>query len=387
MMQNLNIVCFANDWKSDPTSKHHVMSILSKQNKILWVDSISMRRPSFNKSDISRIATKIKTAFAGLTEINSNLFHFSPIILPFPAITPVRIINKYILMLYVKFYARKLGMRDVHLWTFLPNITELLGHLNETFTVYYCVDEWSKFSFIHGESMRAMEVDLLKKVDLVITTAEHLYRDKCVFNSHTHLIKHGVDYDYFSRALLEELPKPNEFTGIKEPIIGFFGLIHEWIDLQLLEEIASMRPDWSIILIGKASVDISHLLTCKNVHWLGPKPYKALINYCKYFDVGLIPFVVNDLTASVNPIKLREYLAAGIPVVSTPLPEVVGYCEDVFVCSTAEEFIQRIEYILRYEDQKRKTMRSERMANETWENKVESICSLINMYVEQKKKK
>jgi len=377
-MENQSIICFANDWESDPTSKHQVMKILSgSSNKILWINSIGMRNPTLSKTDFLKIWNKMKGWFKGLQKVNENLYHFTPIVLPFPASKLSRKINKYILILMIAYYKRKIQMKDVQLWTFMPNIVELIGNLGETYIVYYCVDEWSKFSFMDGNFMQKVERQLLKKADLVITSAGNLYQDKVKVNPNTHLVSHGVDFDYFSKALNENTSIADDIAKISKPIIGFFGLIHEWIDLGLIEALAKQRPEWSFVMIGQWSVNVDKLKKLNNIHFLGQKPYSALINYCKAFDVGLIPFRLNDLTVNVNPIKLREYLAAGIPVVSTRLPEVEKYSEIVEICDSADEFVIKIENYLKHETGEEKRLRSEGMREEDWNGKVEEISNLI----------
>src|SRR5262249_39293502 len=138
-------------------------------------------------------------------------------------------------------------------------------------------------------------------------------------------VSHGVDVAHFSRALDPALAPPADAAGLGRPVIGFFGLLAEWIDLGLLAGIARARPQWTLLLIGKANVDTSALRALPNVRLLGQKPYATLPAYCRAFDVGVIPFRVDELTVRANPLKLREYLAAGLPVVSTDLPEVRKY--------------------------------------------------------------
>ncbi len=381
-MKGKNIICFANDWENDPTSKHHIMKLLSNDNRILWVNSIGMRNPGLNGSDLKRITKKLRAFTRGLTKVNNNLYHFTPIVLPFPSSFAARAFNKRILKLSLEYYKKKLAMQDVQLWSFLPNIAEMVGTLGEKFVLYYCVDEWSQFSFMDGPAMKRMEIDLLRKSDLVVTSSEKLYRDKIQYNSRTHLITHGVDYEYFSKALHPETPVAEDIQNYEKPIIGFFGLIHEWVDLDLLERIASMRPDWSFVMIGKVSVDIGRFRNVKNVHFMGPRPYDRILHYVKGFDVGMIPFVINELTMNVNPIKLREYLASGIPVVSTPIPEVLKYRDNVWIGKNAEEIILAIEKAVKEDSARARQKRSAQMKMETWESKLEHISRLIDMHVQ-----
>ena len=158
---------------------------------------------------------------------------------------------------------------------------------------------------------------------------------------------HGVDYEHFSKAVSHHLPAPADIADIPHPRLGFFGLIRDWVDLDLLADVARRRPDWHLVLIGDSTIDLSPYQCLANMHFLGRKPYAELPAYCKEFDAGLVPFKINELTKAVNPIKLREYLAAGLPVVSTPLPEVKACGPWVRIAADAEEFVGAVEAELR----------------------------------------
>ena len=197
------VFCFANDFRNDPTSKQQVMMLLSKQNRILWVNSIALRRPSVSAADASRIFGKIKGFFRGLDRVNENLYVFSPLVLPLPASRWARRVNALLLRFYLSYYGRKLGMKNIQLWTFVPSMVELVGKLGEKKLIYYCVDKWSEFSFIDKNSMEDMERRLAQSADLVLATAQHLHQALKRWNPNTHLIRHGVDFDFFSSALDE----------------------------------------------------------------------------------------------------------------------------------------------------------------------------------------
>jgi glycosyltransferase involved in cell wall biosynthesis len=160
--------------------------------------------------------------------------------------------------------------------------------------------------------------------------------------------------------------------------LGFFGLIRDWVDIDLLAQVARKRPEWHFVVIGDAdsSVDLGRYASLANMHFLGRRPYKDLPAYCRQFSVGLIPFKVNDLTYAVNPIKLREYLSAGLPVVSTPMPEVKLYAHLVEIADSPAGFEQAIEHCLRGSETDR-TARVAAMSMETWEAKLELIHSAL----------
>jgi len=379
-MKNANIICFAKDWSENPTSNNHVMRMLAKHgNKVLWLNSIAMRRPKFTSGrDLRKIFRKLNSFFKGVVKVDENLWVYTPIVLPFPHSKIASRLNFWILKMTLARLRRKLGFQKYQLWTFLPNVVDYIGKLDEELVIYYCIDEWSHFTYLDGEKMSAMEKTLCERADLVFATAKSLLDSKAPFNSRTYLAPHGVDYELFSKALAADCPIATELADVAKPIIGFFGLIHEWIDLELIQYLAEKKPDWNIAIVGKSIIDISSLSKHKNIILIGPKPYLELPQYCKAFNVGIIPFAVNELTVHVNPIKLREYLCAGLPVVSTNLPEVVLYKDMCTIADSFAEFLDGIEREIALDSPELQKQRSDKMKSETWEAKVSEIESYID---------
>ena len=376
MIERRNIICFANDWHGDPTSKHQIMRLLSSCNRVLWVNSIGLRKPGLGSRDVKRIAGKLRSFAAGAERIHDNLFVFTPVVIPFHRMRIARTINAVILKCFLGYYTRKLGMRDVIYWSYLPNVSYILAGMNARIVVYHCVDEWSKFSFIE-ENIVEQERELCAMADLVLASARSLYESRKPHNENTHYISHGVDYRYFHDAVSRDLPLPSDMAGIGHPIAGFFGLIHEWIDLDLLEFVVARNPAIQFVFIGKCAIDTGRFAGYANAHFLGQKKYEELVAYAKHFDIGLIPFKVNELTVNVNPIKLKEYLALGIPVVSVDLPEIAPYRGVVRICGDDTSF----DLALKEEASGRHLASREEIDHvakrETWENKVEEISALV----------
>ncbi len=378
MLKGKNIVCFAKDYSEDPTSNNHVMRLLARDNRVLWVNSLAMRTPNFtSKADLTKIATKIKSfaqnAVRGAEQVDDNFWVFTPIVLPFPHNPVAQALNRQILTTTLGLIRKSLDMEPFQLWTFLPTSVSYVGHLGESFVVYYITDEFSQFSYLDTAEITKMERALCARADVVFCTAHSLLEAKKPYNKQTYLASHGVDYEHFAKALDDKLEIPADIRHIKGPIVGFFGLIHDWIDLELIAFLAKERPDWSFVVIGAAKVDVSALTALPNVHLLGRRPYADLPAYCRAFSAALIPFVINDLTQHVNPIKLREYLSAGLPVVSTPLPEVLFYREHCEIAGERREFLKALERVLLSDSPARRLERSRAMAGETWERKVELL--------------
>ena len=377
-MKDESIVYFAKEWNQDRTSCDQVFDQLARHNKVIWVNSIAMRNPNLASAhDLRRIFSKIRKCLGGLKQVGPTAWVLQPVVIPLPYSGFAQRVNQILLRGSIRRALAKLGMRNPQLWSFLPNTAYMVGQLNESVVVYYCIDEWASFSFYDSKKIVAMEQELLRKADVCFATAQSLLESRRQSNPNTHLALHGVDFQHFARALLPETVIPDDIANLPRPIIGFFGMIHEWLDLDLIEKIADRHPEWSIVLIGKSMVNLDRFRARTNVHLLGRRPYETLPAYCKAFDVATIPFLVNDLTRSVNPIKLREYLSAGVPVVSTDLPEVKYFGDLAMVASTSDEFIAKIERGLQTNSPAERQRRSAAMAHETWEEKVYSVSNEV----------
>lgn len=377
MLEGQNIICFAKDWTEDPTSNNHVMRMLARRNRVLWLNSIAMRAPALASGrDLAKIARKLRSFAKGPVEVQPGLWVYTPIVIPLPHSPAAAAVNRRILRATLGLLRRKLGMDRYQLWTFVPNALPYVGMPGESLVVYYCIDEWSHFSYLDGARMADMERELCRRADVVLATAHQLWERRRPLNPETHLALHGVDHGHFATALAPETPIAEELAGARGPVLGFFGLVHEWFDLGLVAALAERRPDWTIAIIGKTSVDVGALARLPNVKLLGRRPYEALPRYCKAFSVGLIPFAVNELTRNVNPIKLREYLSAGLPVVSTALPEVEAY-GDCRIARSPAEFVEACDEAIRADSPERRRARSAAMAAETWEAKVDRLGHLI----------
>jgi glycosyltransferase involved in cell wall biosynthesis len=320
---------------------------------------------------------KLRRILAGCREVEPNIFVIDPPVLPLPGVAAAERINRVVLVTRLRQLCRRLGLQQPLIWTFLPHVGWLLGRLQERMTIYHCVDEYSEFSGVPKDVIVRMEQDLVRRADIVFTSAEKLCAERRTINPHTHFIPHGVDVAHFSRALDASTTVAPEVARLPKPVIGFFGLLADWVDLDMIGALAQARPQWSFALVGKTQTDLEAVRRLPNVHLLGQQPYTALPSYCRGFDVGLIPFRMNELTLRVNPLKLREYLAAGLPVVSTPLPEVVRYRDVVHIAVNRDGFIQEIESALMERSTKDDRRRVEMMRSEGWEARVERMSAII----------
>jgi glycosyltransferase involved in cell wall biosynthesis len=205
-----------------------------------------------------------------------------------------------------------------------------------------------------------------------------------VHNPNTFLVTHGVDIAHFRKACDAELAIPAEMAALDRPVIGFFGLIADWVDLELIRYLAISRPKWNFVLIGKITTDIKIFERVNNIHLLGQKTYQQLPMYAKGFDVAILPFAINELTLAANPLKLREYVAAGLPVVSSAIPEAEKLSNVLRIGRDKADFLNQIQKILDSGITGPQLSISKQMDNESWDDKVEQL-SRIFMSVRQQK--
>ena len=371
VLRGRDILCFSHDWTGDPLSKTHLMRVLSRDNRILWVNAIPNRMPTTSSKDISRIYKKLKSFMEPVREVEPNIFVLNPLAVPAYGSSTIVSLNQSSLIRQIKKAMQKLGFSNVVNIVFNPAAGMVAGRLGESELIYYCVDEYTAFTGV-VEGLKKIEDDLFRRADLVVVSAERLFNSKKHLNPNTHIIRHGTDWNHFRTALDADLPIPNDIADLPRPIIGFHGLLADWVDYELIKKIAERFAKGSIVLIGKVAVDaeekIKGLNGVSNIHFLGHKPYAELPKYCKVFDVALNPFVMNELTLAVNPLKVREYLAAGLPVVSTDIPE-VRVLKDCRVGADHADFLAQIEKALVNPPIREQI--SDSVRHESWETKVD----------------
>jgi glycosyltransferase involved in cell wall biosynthesis len=235
------------------------------------------------------------------------------------------------------------------LWYYSPMALVFSSHLNPELIIYDCMDELSGFKFAPPE-LRELEQALFKKADLVFTGGHHLYQAKKHQHKSIHPFPSSIDKEHFvtARNIARE---PADQKNIPHPRLGFYGVLDERLDIELVDRIASARPDWQIVLIGPVvKIDPASLPRRNNIHYLGGKDYKDLPSYLAGWDVAIMPFALNESTRFISPTKTPEYLCGGKPVVSTAITDVVndyGKTGLVHIAHNADEFIEAVEKIFK----------------------------------------
>jgi glycosyltransferase involved in cell wall biosynthesis len=373
-----DIVCFANDWSADPTSKHQLMKRLAASNRVLWVEGGGMRKPDLRRGgDWRRLMRKARAFMAPARSALPGLSVYCPPAVPLPGSRAARAINARLYRFTLRRELRRLGLSPAPvIWTYLPHIAPMIGAMPRRLLVYHCVDRWSAFEDYDAALMERSEAELCRRADLIFASAEDLAERCRRYNPHVHYIPHGVDFAHFARAL-DQWDLPDDLRDIRQPRVGFFGLIHEWVDLDLIRQLAERLP-YSFVLIGDAKSKLQALQGLRNVYYLGRKSYAILPDYCRGFQAAIVPFRRTPLTQSVNPIKLREYAAAGLPVVSTHLPE-VRRCGDIATCATdVDSWVTALrDAVARGTDDAERRKQSERVRAQDWSAIADRMSDLV----------
>ena len=379
LLGGLDIVTFANDWTADPTSKHHIMRRFSRTNDVLWIEAAGMRAPKLASAyDRRRLLHKAKAILRRSRPALDRLHVMTPPALPYPHSALAQQANALLYQFTIGRELDRLGMdREPILCSFVPQCAPYIRRLPRRLTMYYCVDRWSAFEGFDASTMERGERELCESADLVIASAQDLAERCARFSKNVHYVPHGVDYEHFAAAV-EPGPLPADLAAIPEPRIGFFGLIHEWVDVELIGRLADVLP-YSFVVIGSAKTDMSAVEGKPNVYVLGRRPYAELPAYSRGFQASIVPFRMTELTHSVNPIKLREYAAAGLPIVSSPLPE-VRKCADIAACAeTFDEWVDALrEAVARGADPVARRAQSARVQHDDWAYRCADIARLVD---------
>lgn len=283
-------------------------------------------------------------------------------------------------------------------WIYHPFQIDSLGLVDEDIVVYECHDAYTALDEPISEKskniIRRKEIELLGRADVVFTTSKILYENKRRYNLNTHYVPNAADVRHFSKAQNPNIEESSKIKGIKKPIIGYFGTIHDRTNVELLTYAADKKPDWSFVLVGpihfvdRNDEQLKKAKSMPNVFFMGWTDYDELPSVVKAFDVGVIPYKVNsEWNQNVNPTKLHEYTAMGKPVVSTNLPEVQSYRNIIEIAYNDDEFIALIEKALREDNQEKIIQRLKVAERNSWDERINRMMTVIADTIEGKNQK
>ncbi len=331
-----NIICIASsNWDAMWVNAQHLMSRLSRENNVLYINNMGLRPPGISKADLSKIWRRLWDWTRPAAKVTEGLFLLSPMALPFHRYSIIRKLNRLLLYKQIKKWATRLNLDDPILWIFLPTGFSLVGKMNEKGVVYHCVDDYGQNPSVPSEFIKELEKKLLAAADLTIVTSPKLFDDK---KPKARAIKYFPNTADVPRFRDFKGDPPEFITKLKgnKPggkIIGYQGNISKYkTDISLLEKIAKTFPKDHLVLVGPEgwgdpTTDLTTLARFNNAHFAGKVPYDELPSWLHSFDACLIPMNINESTKSSFPMKFYEYLACGKPVVSVSLPAFDEYKE------------------------------------------------------------
>ena len=380
------IIYFAEDWGRHLSTSQLLASELAAHYNILWVNSLGLREPRLTPNDIKRVFAKLgQFATSALKnkqgkEINSttpqNIHIASPLAIPFLRYRLIRRINRFLVRHYLQARMAALGIREPTIVTDAIESVDVLDDLGAKRKVYYCADEYSQIAGMNAELVRTLEQELLNKVELVVASAANLAHEKARLHTNVHYLPHGVDYQKFRQALNYTIGMPEDLRSFRKPLIGFVGLIGEHIDIALIGRLAREIPQASVILIGPLEEGTT-LPKHESIIHLGPRPHDQLPQYLAHFEVCILPYAYTERNRFANPTKLREYLAAGCPVVSTLQSEAEKLCEFVDFSTNEDEFIEAVRRILEHGPPLPRETISAAMSDHTWHSRADTLRTLL----------
>ena len=392
LLRGHDIVCFSSiDWQFIWQGHQEIMSTLAANgNRVLFVENTGVRAPSLR--DLPRVTQRLRNWWKGTKGFRrerENLFIYSPILLPFPYSSVLRRVNRFLLTRALNRWMRAAGFGRPIVWTFLPTplVRDVIRDIDPAISVYYCIDDFSSSS--HGaRKITRSEEQLCSEVDLVFVTSEKLRQKAARFSDRVTLFPFGVSYMKFEQVRLAPDQIPADLAALPRPIVGYVGGIHQWIDMEMLAHVARRMPEATFALVGPLQMDVS-AADVPNVHFLGRKAHDDIPRYVKGFDVGIVPYLLSEYTANVYPTKLNEYLAMGIPVVATDLPEIRRFNQEhgpsVTIAKDADQFVAALRTVLRPSTDQEKASRIEVAKENSWQARIAQMSALIDGTLEAKR--
>ena len=393
-MTNKDVIIISSiDWSTHWQMHHQLAtSLVEAGHRVLFIENTGVRTPQLK--DIGRIRDRIRNRLSsehGFRQINDALYLYSPLFIPLPYSRVVNLFNVFSISLSIKRWMRLLRFSDPVVISFLPTplVQGLIAKLNPFLTIYYCANHMAGASKATAP-LRVWEDKFFSTADLVFTISEAISERANSFSRFVYSFPAGVEMGKFEASGLN-LVHPADIASLKRPIIGYIGAISDVFDKQQIVALAKALPTATIVLVGPEYTDLSILKDLPNIVLLGERPHDQIPAYINSFDVALIPYVINEFTDSVYSCKLNEYLAMGVPVVSTNMREVRGFAEKfpdtVLIGKDRADFIAKVRQSIENSEFHSPVMTEKRInaaRENTWEKRFEGIVEVIDRHLHLK---
>lgn len=350
------LVFFGEDWgRHNSTGQYLALALAAARgDRLLWINSLGLRQPRLNRADLARAGAKLvdgvckRRQSAGSRQAGPPIPHgvelhvAAPLALPFLRHAWVRRLNRWLVGWQLRRVQRRLGLTAPLVVTACPATADVLDVLAPVAKLYYCADEHGELPGMDRVLVDRLERDLLSRVDAVVASSQALATRKRGHHRRVRYLPHAVDGAHFAPAARGELAVPADIARLPGPRIGYVGLIGRHLDLAAIARTAAAMPTASVVLIGPIESGLHGLPQADNIHYLGPRSYAELPACLQAFAVGLLPWNDSPRNRYAHPTKVREYLAAGCPVVASRHPEIVGLGRNVHIATDVSDFARRV---------------------------------------------
>jgi uncharacterized SAM-binding protein YcdF (DUF218 family)/glycosyltransferase involved in cell wall biosynthesis len=386
MLTGQTVLCISSiDWDFIWQGHQQIMATLAAHgNHVLFIENTGARRPTLR--DMPRLRQRVRNWWRGtkgFRQERERLFVYSPVVLPFPYSRVARWINRRIITGAIRRWMSALGVQRPLVWTFLPTALtlDLISAVDAGLVVYYCIDDFAASS-PGARNIRRTEHRLFREADLVFVTSERLRERVRQFREQVDVFPFGVNFPRFETVRTAADGIPADLEALPRPIIGYVGGLHRWIDQDLVAAAARRFGSGTFVFIGPQQCDVATLEREPTVRLLGSRSHDDLPGYIKGFDVGIVPYASSEYTANVYPTKLNEYLAMGVPVVATPLPEITRFNASngniVSVAADADAFAAALQDAVAQRDTREAEKRIAVARANSWDARLEAMSDLID---------
>ena len=362
---------------------HIDMQLIRRFAKIgtaVYVNSIIMRKPEITggKGFTERLIRKGKSILRGMKESGEGFWVYSPFTMPVHHISWARPINEAVLRYQIKRIMKKLSLNTPVVWVACPSACDTAVKMKKERLIYQRTDRYEDDPHVDRDVILEYDRKLKKQADVTVYVNKTMYeqeKDEC---RKAFFLDHGVDYEMFANAE-QDKDVPVEMADVKRPIIGYFGRVADHkLDVEFIHKIAALLPDCTFVFVGYATQECREIFTKDNIKIISQQPYQRIPHYGKCFDVAILPWRVNKWTEAANPIKLKEYLALGKPVVCTPsFTELSGYLDVVYEAAKPEDFAACIRKAMSENTPGFVKKRREKIASASWDSKAELMLNQL----------
>ena len=371
------LVVFADDWNRHPSSAQHLIRRIRKEMPVLWVNTIGTRSIGANRLSLKRVWEKLQNWSSGLKQVDDQMWVVDVPMLPNIGAQASRFASRQMVTQYLRWCLKKTPIRAPTIITTLPHISWLVGDIGQQGLVYYCTDDFSNWPSADQAALLESEDQLVDRADLILPVSKQLMQRHCS-SGRCQFFPHAVDFSHFAQATQIKQLKP-ELAGVPKPRVGYFGLIYEKLDFELLTDVSRLVSNGSLVMIGPTAWCPEAFTQLPNVIFTGAQPYETLPEWLAGLDVLLLPYRSDDeMIRQSSPLKLRECLATGKPTICVDVPEARNYEPHVRVTSSHDEFLDAVRIALEFpEADSQSVARQAAVQSETWDTRAIQLAELI----------